>query len=844
MSAQGARYVDTSKEKSLREITKDPRTFDEKIRDTFTDPNTLMISMVALALVGFVFPTLADFTLLFGLALFWYGRRLQKSLGLPFRVPKSTGACDPDQLDSDGNPKRGDGISYFGRERRTKLELWFADTDLRTHVLAFGTTGSGKTELLLSIVFNSLVQGSGFIYIDGKGDASLWGKVFALARYLGREDDLRMINFMLGGRDIVGPQPDKISNTMNPFATGSSGMLSQLVASLLSGKQGGSGDDMWQGRAINYIESLMRPLVYLRDYYGEQLDINVIRNYFEIGPLEELVYDYPKKYPGIEQVMDGIRSYVFNLPGYDRAKRGKQSDTVREQHGYITMQLTRIFSSLADTYGHIFRVPYGEINMYDIVVNRRILVVLLPALEKSPSELSNLGKIIVAALKAMMASGLGSKVEGRYFDIIESRPTNSLVPFKCVMDEYGYYAVEGFAVVPAQARSLGFSAIFAGQDLPALQKVSKEEAQSIGANTKVKLCMALEDAETTYEFFAKNAGKAYVTKVSSMKREEGGSDYANDGSLSFEYADRINVQDLKDQGPGEMHVFWRSRIVRAEAFYASPPKVRELRLNHMLRVEPPQQSDLDRDSQTSENIAEALASGLFADQIATPNNPAIEVLAEAFQRFGDAPALDRAISSFMALVDYMDNPTRQLMPLKSTGSAAPTFTELLDAKSKSKTPVIFDDDDLMPVFDEVLAPKKKPESDDFDDIIMPAGDVNISSKDDGTYFANAVTGTDAQRNRLSGKLSELMRQDDHPDDSHDLIDTVLNEEEIKEQIAAIERRNGASEADSKNAGAHVAGKIADAKQYPKQKPASISSLQMEALCDTLLNAMENDKGAI
>jgi len=46
---------------------------------------------------------------------------------------------------------------------------------------------------------------------------------------------------------------------------------------------------------------------------------------------------------------------------------------------------------------------------------------------------------------------------------------------KCV----GYYAVEGFAVVPAQARSLGFSAIFAGQDLPAFQKASKEEALSM-----------------------------------------------------------------------------------------------------------------------------------------------------------------------------------------------------------------------------------------------------------------------------------------------------------------------------------------------------------------------------
>ncbi len=43
---------------------------------------------------------------------------------------------------------------------------------MRTHVLIFGSTGSGKTEALISLSFNALVQGSGFFYVDGKGDNS------------------------------------------------------------------------------------------------------------------------------------------------------------------------------------------------------------------------------------------------------------------------------------------------------------------------------------------------------------------------------------------------------------------------------------------------------------------------------------------------------------------------------------------------------------------------------------------------------------------------------------------------------------------------------------------------
>jgi len=82
--------------------------------------------------------------------------------------------------------------------------------------------------------------------------------------------------------------------------------------------------------------------------------------------------------------------------------------------------------------------------------------------------------------------------------------------------------VKGFAVVPAQARSLGFSVIFAGQDLPAFEKASKEEAASIGANTNIKICMKLEDPMQTWEFFQKTAGEAYVTHVSGFQSEARG----------------------------------------------------------------------------------------------------------------------------------------------------------------------------------------------------------------------------------------------------------------------------------------------------------------------------------
>ena len=250
------------------------------------------------------------------------------------------------------------------------------------------------------------------------------------------------------------------------------------------------------------------------------------------------------------------------------------------------MQLTRVFTSLADTYGHILRTDLAEVDLKDVVLNRRVLVVLLPALEKSPDELSNLGKVVIASMRSMMAAGLGDAVEGDYRDLITRKPTNAETPFLCILDEYGYYAVKGFAVVPAQARSLGFSVVFAGQDLPAFQKASKEEAASIGANTNIKICMKLEDPTDTWEFFMKGAGEAYVTTVDSFN--------ANQSSLSNSYLDtksaktdkrsRIDLLDLKDQGLGEAHIFFRSDIIRAKTFYANPEPCQKMRLNQMVKV--------------------------------------------------------------------------------------------------------------------------------------------------------------------------------------------------------------------------------------------------------------------
>src|SRR6185312_5440004 len=208
-----------------------------------------------MAVCNIVLAELADLILLTGAGCFWYA--YTRKTTLPFRIPKRSGLMDYNDLIPGGKkPRKAQGICLFGNEISTGEELWFGNEDMRTHCLIFGSTGSGKTEALISIAFNALVQGSGFIYVDGKGDNSLFAKIFSMARRMGREDDVLVINFMTGARDIVGPQEKRLSNTMNPFATGSSSMLSQLVVSLMDDSGNSPDGDMWKGRAIAFVEAL------------------------------------------------------------------------------------------------------------------------------------------------------------------------------------------------------------------------------------------------------------------------------------------------------------------------------------------------------------------------------------------------------------------------------------------------------------------------------------------------------------------------------------------------------------------------------------------------------------
>jgi intracellular multiplication protein IcmO len=564
-------------------IRRDTRTLWEQGLDLARSLEGIACIYAFLCCLVFMAPWTFDFCLVVGLGFIPIAR--SRKPDVPFRVRKSLGEMDyNDTKPGTRIPQKGRGIFLLGNRIEDRADVWATNEDMRTHAFILGSTGAGKTEGLIGIVYNTLVMCSGVAYLDGKADVKLWGQFFSMARAMGREDDIRVINYMTGNADTTKRRADKLSNTTNPFTTGNSESNTQLLVDLMDAA--GSGGDMWKGRAISWLSSLMPPLHELRDQGFINLHVGVIRD--SAPPLK---YFELLEHPGIsERSRDGMKAFLSTVPGYNPAKKPEQqSSSFLDQYGFQTMQFTRILGSLADVYGHIYSTAAGEVVYKDVVLNRRILLVMLPALEKSRPELGNLGKINVAALKSMMGTELGGKLEGSKRDLLDARSTNAPMPFVGIFDEFGYFMPDGAALMWAQARGLGFCLVAAGQDLQAFFRTSREETMAIVANCNIKIVGKLEDPDATFDMVRKIAGEA-------MAAEGEGYDMDNEAVLGgykvregvrVGKTERVTLQDLKRQVEGDIHIFIKADIIRARTFYAGPKIAKEFRLNHFVKVLPP-----------------------------------------------------------------------------------------------------------------------------------------------------------------------------------------------------------------------------------------------------------------
>lgn len=523
---------------------------------------------------------------------FGYRRQVRAGQKYPLYTPAHSKA-KKDPLDIDPatrRPRAPRAQIYMGIEPTTKRQVWGTFDVAKQHHFMQATTGGGKTESLCGLfAANPLIYGSGFIFADGKADQSLPAKIAAMCHRTMRLNDFFIVNYITGNQTPWGKTESEMSSTVNPFLTGSVGSLSELVKSLLQ-----DDGDIWSKRSQSFIDALTRVLVYLRDKGELEFNISHYSQYLQLEELGRLAgrKDIPQK------VKRELYNFVKTLPGLDadgfaKLLNGEPLDPRKSQQpldqlGYITMQIIPCVNMLSGDYGYIFDVIHGNINVRDIVLKRRVMLVLLPALEKSAPALKSLGQIVIALIRDLLASGIGNQTEGNIDLALRRRFTNDISPFNATFDEAGYYFTENaFAPIWAQARSIGLSCCLAGQDNYAMEKsgdAAAKELKTVISNSNTKLIGKIEDHGDSMEQVVERLSEVTTYEAKRMQRNE------NAISTNSYYSAEVEAEKKKALDPedfyklreGEIFIIHMDIHVRVDCFAVFPKILKNQKANSFI----------------------------------------------------------------------------------------------------------------------------------------------------------------------------------------------------------------------------------------------------------------------
>lgn len=467
------------------------------------------------------------------------------------------------------------GVVYVGNMQKTNEQVWWDKPLCCTHLFFLATTGGGKTFSFAGILANFVIY-SGFCYSDAKADLGLIESFSRMMWRMGRINQLYVLSFQSGNRSPWAiTKGERISHSFNPAANGSAPMISELFKSLLDGD-----GDIWAKRGDNLSTVLIRPLTYMRDMFNWPMGFGQIAAFFTLEKLGELcgigegrkeAYPISKEH---RTYFEPLISFIRTLPGltendYEGLASGnkelisKITATTRDQLGYVTMQLVNVTNDLIGDYGHIFETMYGQINLEDALTNRKVVVTLLPALERSESTMSVLGRITLAAQKTIVANAQAFKLHGELSDHLGSRPTAADVPYASVNDEAGSYMVDGVSANTAMARSANVSFWFGGQDLQAMKKRGgqiEKEVDTIWGTTVNKMAGSVLE-ETTIRAFIEAADEEYRLENSDFELEDfGGFKRKKANRLTVQQRKVLTPRMLSNQEAGQVQLLTRGTV--------------------------------------------------------------------------------------------------------------------------------------------------------------------------------------------------------------------------------------------------------------------------------------------
>ncbi|MEI8659217.1 TraM recognition domain-containing protein [Vibrio sp. Hal054] len=502
--------------------------------------------------------------------------------------------------------KAGDALMLVGYDLLFNRQLWI-DLDRETRMaLIVGTTGAGKTVTLCCQLFQACIQGhlkggAPIVLGDGKGSIKgLYEFVFYIIR-TGRIHDLRVLNFLIGGktRDINAMlDEDYPSNKFNPFSILNHDESRELIIGSTASGEGGGSNQYFLDRASSMIAGQLPILVYARDNLGEPLDIRVIsqslglRELIKMASRQDVPDETRTPLKDYLKSLNQISDAYFNEGGSDLEINQK----AEEQHTYNKSMLTKALNDMSGALGHIFSSVGSDINPRNTVLHGQILIMLLPAIERDPTQTAELGRMFINSMRPAFSSLFGYQVQGSKKETIDSLASTRLVPTRVWFDEINNYYASGISQLVSLLRAVGVNITLLAQSIKAFENFGLSEARQTESNLNNKYVFASQDTHETKDLLNASMGTTRMARAAEKVQTMWGNWR---GAERVQYSDEelITMRDLSSADPMEGIYLYRGNVIpmRSASFFPNTERdgeVTEFYLNHFADLDKPNDSQI------------------------------------------------------------------------------------------------------------------------------------------------------------------------------------------------------------------------------------------------------------
>jgi hypothetical protein len=439
-----------------------------------------------------------------------------------------------------------DGIVFYGNLRNSKnQEIWNSKTQELKHKMDNTGTGGGKTTSILGSLVPAFGNSGQTTLTEAKGDALIARQYMNLAAEFCLEDDIHITTYATS--NAPKEKGYKRSHSTNLHTGNDAAATNEIITGLLPSSNGQNSVFVQRATILGKIAN---QLVYERAANsddGYRVTLKAMRKMLN---LDELKKSLSAPWLKSEALRSEIVYYLRDLQVDVQNPKKEANDKSVEQHMYAQMYFTKGLSTLTDTFGFIFNMQYGDYIWSDILNRKRHIYQLVPAIDKSETEMEYISKIHAQLILNAVKSFLNPRVQGRAHEINQYKHIGHLS--KLILDEFTFIIDSSVPTWVAQVRSMNIAVAVYFQSLELTESKNKDVMIAI-QNISGTLCVGQTNDPKAREIVIKAAGKTQVARPKHVEKRGSSNKYVYSKTLDLNMVDIFEHDDIQQQTFGQSH---------------------------------------------------------------------------------------------------------------------------------------------------------------------------------------------------------------------------------------------------------------------------------------------------